>query len=279
MKKLFLGLSLAVSLVAVPVFADFKDFDDEDLAEMGVTKEYCEAFEHSVVLLDKALEVELSEIAEQLKQETFSSAEAKLVRISELVKPKMASMVAKAAQVIKNDLTIQEREIVTAFLRNLKAASASDLSAMLEGLSQYNDDDNDSDGFNKSLERATKKYCSKGLLKRMKNNRELSAEELIALFREFEQVDLHDVTLNTIKNFMCTSSMLSRDFNLIRSFDRNLLLQQWFYFAGSSIAIAVAGVNDGYYQLIWAEEVRKTGIIFSIMNPVCTQLLEALEQA
>lgn len=279
MKKLFLGLSLAVSLVAAPVFADFKHFYDEELAEMGVTKDYCEAFEHSVTLLDKALEVELSEIAEQLKEETFSSVEAKLVRISEFVKPKMDALVTKMVQVIKHDMTVQEREIVTAFLRDLKEASAItslDLSTMLEGLAKYGTDD-DNDGFSESLERATKKYCSKDLVERIANRRELSFEQSIAVFRDFEQVDLHDVTLNTAKKFLCTSAIPSRDFNLIQFFDRNLLLQQWLYLAGSSIAIAYLGFSDGYFQFVWADEVRKTGIIFEIMHPICTQLLEALK--
>jgi len=277
MKKIVLMASLLSVCIAAPVFADFKDFDDSDLAEMGVSKEYCEALERSVVLLDKALEVESSEIAEQLKQEVFLSDKAKLVRIGELVKSKMDIIVTKAAQAIKNDMTVEEREVVVEFLRNLKAASAitsNDLSAMLEGISNYFADN---DGFSKVLEKAAKKYCSEDLLKRMVNYRELSAKELIASFREIEQVNLHDVTLNTAKNFICTNSILSIDFNLISSFDSSLFLQQWFCFAGTSIGIATQGFSDGYFQFVWVEEVKKTGIIFSIMNPVCTQLLETLE--
>jgi hypothetical protein len=287
MKKRVLLAYCACAFVAATAFGDYKDFDDIDLAEMGVSQEYCETLEHSIVLLDKALEVELSEIAEQLKQETFSLKETfpeymtTLVRIGELVRPKMDVMAIKAAQVIKNDMTIEEREIVTAFLHDLKAASSitsNDLFIVLEGLKQ--------DGFGAAFKEATAKYCPKELLKHLdrENNHSLSGKDEYDLIRKFEHVDLHNAAFNIIKNVLCRTNYVLRNLSLINSFDHSLFLQQWsysfshtmVYFSSFLISEYSCDIHDKS-QLIDDFLIRFVTLSEN-MYPAYTKILEALEQ-
>lgn len=265
MKKMVLLVPLAAMLTAVPSYCSQEDDDryhgsdahGQDVATV-------------VKVLDKALEVELSRIVQQMPKDISSYEDVALV--DKLIKQDFKTITTKVAYAVKHDLTQEQRAIVINLLRNLKEVSAftaDDLILMAEDFLTY--------GRSEALQRAVEYYCPE--LKRMQD---VSVAEKIAVFKAFEKIDLHDSSFNALKSFMCKAGYLEEDLPLMTMHGiddaQSTPLRRCFDGVAHAIAYPCVALNDSYFTPGWQYQFRLVGDVFAIMNPLCSQLLEAIEQ-
>ena len=131
------------------------------------------------------------------------------------------------------------------------------------------------------MDKSLKKYCSKELKKNL-DNQNNTFERRVQFLKEFEKVDLRDVSLNAQKNLMCKYGCLE-DMCLMATVDLNddkqaLLVQQCCNYIVGKIVLPFAVFNGDFVPFYSLEhEFEEVGKIFLIMNTICSELLEAIK--
>ncbi|TET06323.1 hypothetical protein E3J79_02400 [Candidatus Dependentiae bacterium] len=286
MKKLLLLASLTAMFVIFHGFGAREDLNneaseyDQKNSFSCYGSESCEACAHNkniatiVKVLDKAIEVELGHIAEQMPKDTDLD-HIDLVQLDRLIKQELGAITTKVAYAVQHDLTQEQRAIVINLLHNLKDLSGittDDLLLMAERCLTYE--------WSCALIKAIKKHCPKELKERMENNC-FGWTLSIFLDKEFEKVDLGDASFNALKNFMCKCSYLEDvDFGATVDIDNNqgILLQQCFNYVSCRIDAPSDIFDDFCFFPGWKDELKKTGDLFVIINTLCNQLLEAIDK-
>jgi hypothetical protein len=288
MKKLLLLTSLTVMVTGYCAWEDLKasEYDQKNSfccepCCCCCCSESCDECAHNeniltiVKVLDKALEVEFGHIAEQMPKDTDLD-HVNLVQLDRLIKQELEAIKTKVAYAVQHNLTQEQRALVINLLRNLKDLSmvtTDDLLLMAERCL--------TDGVDSALAVAVKKHCPKELIEKLENHRGLGFTSVLKEVQEFEKVDLGDASFNVLKNFMCKCCYVE-DVCWMATVDiydnQRISLQQCFYYMGRRIAAPFVMFNDFCFFPGWQDELKKTGDLFVIINIVCSQLLEAIDQ-
>ena len=119
-------------------------------------------------------------------------------------------------------------------------------------------------------------------MKKNPGNQNNTFERRVQLLKEFEEVDLRDISLNVQKNFMCKYGYLE-DMCLMATVDLNddkqaLLVQQYCNYIVGKIVLPFAVFNGDFVPFYSLEhEFEEVGKVFLIMNTICGELLEAIK--